>query len=224
MCLAAHVCSPGYQDWFHESCLNLRERPSERPLSPEEHADADDDASSASSDLPPALLTADDYDALICGACVRRIPILRRCAGTPGVLMVVRDASEQPWRVIGKEENIQDSVTVDVAEEAKPPEADVGGKRARSPEDTEIPTAKRPRVSTDPPRFPPCLAPSENPIAQKVVSSTSEQTTNGDADQSATTSEPSSVGGDVFLTEGWRERWCQCQSVRSPTHDPLNRH
>ena len=215
MRLAAHVCSPGYQDWFHESCLNLRERPSERQLTPEgqeEHADAGDDVSNASSERPPALLTADNYDTLICGACVRAIPTLRRYAGTPGVLMVVRDALEQPWKVVGKEDDTNVDASVEVAEGATPLEvdSDVGGKRGRSHEDAEAPTAKRPRVSTEPSASQLCLAPSESPAAQRLLSSTPEN---------ATTSVPSLGLGDVFLTEGWRERWCRCQSVRTPHDD-----
>ena len=208
MRLAAHVCSLGHQDWFHESCLNLRERPPERQPTPDdqgEHADAGDDASNASSELPPALLTADDYDTLICSACVRAIPTLKRYAGTPGALMVVRDAPEQPWKIIGNESTNVDA-SVEVAEEARLPEADVGGKRARSPEDADAPTAKRPRMSTELSASQPCLAPFESPVAQRLLSSTPEN---------ATTTVPSLGDGDVFLTEGWRERWCRCQAVRT---------
>ena len=93
--------------------------------------------SNASSERPPALLTADNYDTLICGACVRAIPTLRRYAGTPGVLMVVRDALQQPWKVVGKEDDTNVDASVEVAEGAVPLEvdSDVGGKRARSPGD-----------------------------------------------------------------------------------------
>jgi E3 ubiquitin-protein ligase UBR7 len=39
-----------------------------------------------------------------------------------------------------------------------------------------------------------CLAPPANPVAEKIF-------------------QDASLGaGDVFLTEGWRERWCRCDS------------
>ncbi|KZT70600.1 hypothetical protein DAEQUDRAFT_725137 [Daedalea quercina L-15889] len=200
------------EDWFHESCLNLRDRPPARGSTPQreqEHADGDDGASDAS-ELPPGLLTADDYDALICGACVRAIPTLRRYAGTPGVLMVVRDAPELPWKVIGREESTDEGATVEVAAEAK--SEDVGGKRARSPEDAGAPAAKRPRVSTESSASPPCLAPPANSVAQEILSSSPSHLENGGADSDAAVGSTPLGDGDVFLTEGWRERWCRCES------------
>ncbi|TFY54048.1 hypothetical protein EVJ58_g9091 [Rhodofomes roseus] len=196
------------EDWFHESCLNLRERPPERASTPEDHnaastdedhnaASTEDDASDASDDLPLALITADDYDSFVCGACVRGIPTLRQYAGTPGALMVVRDAPGQPWKIIGREESTDGSATVEVTEGTETEESDVGEKRARSADEEEVPSAKRPRVSTEPLASPPCLAPPANPVAQKTLDSSSSE------DLGA---------GDVFLTEGWRERWCKCES------------
>lgn len=138
--------------------------------------------------------------------------------------MVVRDALGQPYQVIGKEEDTNGIVPVEVAEEAKPPEADIGGKRVRSPEDSEAPTAKRLRVSAEPSASTPCLAPSENPVAQKVLSSMPDQTPNGETGENATASVPCQSGGDVFLTDGWRARWCRCQSVRRRTRDLLEKH
>ncbi|KAH9828517.1 uncharacterized protein C8Q71DRAFT_719259, partial [Rhodofomes roseus] len=189
------------EDWFHESCLNLRERPPERASTPEDHnaASTEDDASDASDDLPLALITADDYDSFVCGACVRGIPTLRQYAGTPGALMVVRDAPGQPWKIIGREESTDGTATVEVTEGTETEEPDVGEKRARSADEEEVPSAKRPRVSTEPSASPPCLAPPENPVAQKTLDCSS----SGDLG-----------AGDVFLTEGWRERWCKCESVR----------
>ncbi|KAH9923518.1 uncharacterized protein B0H18DRAFT_1014904 [Fomitopsis serialis] len=197
------------EDWFHESCLNLRERPPLREPTPEEQADEDDGASNASSELPPGLITADDYDSFVCGACVREIPTLRRCAGTPGALMVVRDAPEQPWKVIGREEGADGSAIVEVT---KIEESDVGEKRARSPTGEGVPSAKRPRVSTEPSASPPCLAPPENPVAQKVLTPALRPK---ESDESIVPGSRNLGTSDVFLTEGWRERWCKCQSCFS---------
>ena len=120
--------------------------------------------------------------------------------------MVVRHAPEQPWKVVSKEHDTSLDASLEVAEAATPLEADsdVGGKRGRSPEDAEAPTAKRPRVSTEPSSSQPCLVPSEIPMARGPLSSTPEN---------ATASVPSLGLGDVFFTEGWRERWCRWQSV-----------
>ncbi|KAK2460000.1 hypothetical protein APHAL10511_008006 [Amanita phalloides] len=89
------------EDWFHESCCNLRERPSSREPTPQptdESEQIDDGVSDASSDLPPALITAADYESFVCGACASKSELLRKWAGTPGILMVVRDSPEKPWR------------------------------------------------------------------------------------------------------------------------------
>ena len=94
------------KDWYHESCLNLRERPGSRAPTPflqpghsgvrsdgdPEPNDAEDDGSEASSsDLPPPLIGDASYESLICRRCVLGNNTLKRCAGTRGVLMVVRD-------------------------------------------------------------------------------------------------------------------------------------
>lgn len=106
------------EDWFHESCLNLRTRPKERdvkgehdPATPQNvdstimnntdnnatsandpsTEEAEDNDSECSNDLPPCLLPASKYDTFICGTCVLGNPTLRRWAGTPGIMMVYSD-------------------------------------------------------------------------------------------------------------------------------------
>ena len=106
------------QDWFHESCLNLRERPTSREPSPavedqevpehnaleeNEGEDARSEVSDTSSNgLPAPLVTASMYQSLICADCVRKNNILKSWAGTPGIMMVVRDQPEEKWQIIGR--------------------------------------------------------------------------------------------------------------------------
>ena len=199
------------KDWFHESCLNLRERPSSREPTPakDSHEETqltdttaqpqedDDNTSEAScSGLPPPLISAYDYESFVCGSCVSGIATLKRWAGTRGVMMVVRDDASAPWKVLGDAREGEEGDNEDIDTTA------AGTKRARPPSSGNIPEAKRPRpsegLSTS------CLAPPPNPVAQNIFA------LRNSVDNSA------SLGmGDVFLTEGWRERWCRCLSVGS---------
>ncbi|KAI0041484.1 hypothetical protein FA95DRAFT_1565342 [Auriscalpium vulgare] len=191
------------EDWYHESCLNLRERPSSREPTPEpsapsaedaEHEDARSDASS--SGLPPPLITADDYDCLICASCVRSMPVLSRWAGTPGVLLVVRDGPDAVWRILDESRDSGDEPTDVTEENADGPV--LGQKRPSSPSAAES-DAKRPRVSPPPQTSPTsCLAPPRSALAEKIMSTTFKDAVLG--------------AGDIFLTDGWRSRWCRCES------------
>jgi E3 ubiquitin-protein ligase UBR7 len=195
------------QDWFHESCLNLRERPSSREPTPEapepqttdpepnlvDETDETASSSASSSGLPPPLLTASDYDTLICASCVSRIPTVARYAGTPGALMVTRANSESPWKVHQVPSPDEDDLAG-----GSPAASDPGGpKRPRSPTSAGAPEAKRLRVGEESSEVL-CRAPLADLTAQRVKS------------------DPSLGTGDVFLTDGWRERWCRCLSVRIP--------
>lgn len=219
-----------FKDWFHESCLHLRERPTSRAPSPEPHTEpngataegaenehAIDDAQSEASfsGLPPPLIAGSSYDALVCGACVTKIDTLRRYAGTPGVLMVVRDTPADAWRVIGHSEDSNDPVDIG-ARPAEEETAVAGEKRLRVASPERDQQTKRPRPSSPPPvklendsangdvpLQSPCLAPEPNAKAQSVLSA-----------MQAGASDTESLGaGDIFLTEGWRDRWCRCTSV-----------
>lgn len=193
------------EDWFHESCLNLREKPALREPSPDrpvldETALHEDDCSDASSDLPPPLISADDYESFVCAACVSKAPILRRYAGTKGAIMVVRVGEGGPWTRLdgdppGQNHGCSDETPLDVAD----PNA-VPIKRSRSPsvaQDDE-PEPKRARISASSP----CLAPAVNPVAQAILA------------KQASGSEKLAYNGtgDIFLTEDFRQRWCRCES------------
>ncbi|EUC58458.1 metaphase-anaphase transition protein (Mlo2), putative [Rhizoctonia solani AG-3 Rhs1AP] len=192
------------EDWFHESCLNLRERvPPRDPDAPPPTTESDpaadsveaDDASSVSSStsLPPALLPGDTYETLVCGTCVRKIPTLKRYAGTKGVRMVV--PSQDGFKIIG--EDWEEQVNVDGEEEEG---KGAGTKRRASGTGEDEQASKRPRAdesipaSTSSTTIPNrCTAPPINAQAQTIL-----------ADPTAY--------GDVFLSEGWRERWCRCET------------
>ncbi|EPQ51221.1 hypothetical protein GLOTRDRAFT_81366 [Gloeophyllum trabeum ATCC 11539] len=181
------------EDWFHESCLNLRERPPSREPSPVQEGEGDDDVSESESDgLPLPLLSEEDYDTLVCGACVREIPTLRRWAGTRGAMMVVRDADAQPWKAIGREDDADGREGKVEVQESEERETQTGEKRPREGDCDEGGSSKRLRASPSHA----CLAPPAHPTAQALFDSL-------DANLGA---------GDVFLTEGWRGRWCRCPS------------
>ncbi|KAG1725877.1 uncharacterized protein EDB91DRAFT_1167056 [Suillus paluster] len=197
------------EDWFHESCLHLRVRPSSREASPvlenevtDHHNDAGDNQSEASSSgLPPPLISAEDYDAFVCSSCVHSIDILRRYAGTQGVIMVVRDAEDSPWKKLGGIPLGADAPTttedelLDVDDSLAAP----GQKRSRTQSlHLEEPDRKKQHISPEPSS--PCLAPAPNPIAQTISQGL----------QRPSDTKASLGAGDVFLTEGWRERWCRC--------------
>ncbi|KAL0581428.1 hypothetical protein V5O48_000582 [Marasmius crinis-equi] len=186
------------EDWFHESCCNLRERPSSREQTPEqtlqEEGNDDDRSEASSSGLPPPLLKAADYDAFVCFSCVSEISILQRYAGTPGCLMVVRDDPTEPWRVMPS----QKSGLADV-EIMEPSESTSGGqKRPISPSSPPEQEAKRQRLSPSGSGNP-CLVPTPHPLSARIYAQMKENASN---------TTPGT--GDLFFTEGFRDRFCRC--------------
>ncbi|KAJ7596019.1 hypothetical protein C8J56DRAFT_923840 [Mycena floridula] len=183
------------EDWFHESCCNLRERPPSRAPSPEPDEENDGASEASSSGLPPALISASDYDTFICAACVVSIPILKRIAGTPGAIMVIRGGPSDPWRLLHEAASTTFDVDLPVAESRVQ-----SAKRSRSSSLHDVPEPKRSRTSSSAaehsiPEFTSCcLAPPLNAIAQAAL-----------AHQTLSP-------GDLFLTDGFRERWCRCSS------------
>lgn len=251
-----NFCASFLQDWFHESCLNLRERPPSRAPTPEapnaaEVSDSnasngtsnandaegneDDDLTSTSSDpdLPPPLIHATEYDSLICRDCVLRNATLRRWAGTRGAKMVVSSyateglvrqdgAGAAKWSVIGDASDADDDEMLDVGAETNgnhvskadtvpSSSGSTGSKRRQEDDQTTSTSEKRPRLLSPSPTSKPlagsdyasqCLAPSQDPVATRVVSAIS-----------STPPDHSLGAGDIFLTEGWRDRWCRCSQV-----------
>lgn len=116
--------------------------------------------------------------------------------------MVARSDPTAPWKIIGEEHTSHTEMDVDVAIEVV--SANTGSKRPRSPSTSDLnaPDTKRLRAAPEPESSSvPCLAPTLSSTAEKIY------TLRGAGDMSL-------GAGDIFLTEGWRERWCHCASVR----------
>ncbi|KXN82937.1 Protein mlo2 [Leucoagaricus sp. SymC.cos] len=199
-CLVCEVrCQPS-QDWFHESCCNLRERPNSRQPSPVTTREDDDAASEASSSgLPPPLISGADYESFICAACVFDNEVLRKWTGTPGAIIVTRESLSSPWRL--EQGNIRDeNAPLDIVE--SPDTLMTGSKRPLSPSD-HSPESKRVRTSYDTPESTPrtCLAPPSNPVISRIFA----------GGLKAALDPSTSLGtGDIFFKEGFRDRWCRC--------------
>lgn len=170
-----------------------------------EHEQDDAASEASSSGLPPPLITASQYESLVCRACVCKIEALRRWAGAPGVLMVVRDSSESSWKVIG-EDSEEDDVDIGTNLDS---ESLAGQKRARPAAEEEGSGPKRSRTglttsSSSSSEMSQCLAPPVNTTVGSILSAWNEDT--GGLETSKLKG-----AGDIFLTEGFRERWCKCE-------------
>ena len=166
-----------------------------------EGQELDDGASEASSSgLPPPLITASQYEALVCRKCVLKVPVLQKYAGTSDALAVVRKSSEHPWTVVGRNSDVDADVDIDV---------EAGAKRSRAGSEDGEPVSKRIRLDEDKAQngsspSSPCLAP---PLSQEIQSLL-QRVGEGDYELFA---------GDLFLTDDFRDRWCKCTSVRPIT-------
>jgi E3 ubiquitin-protein ligase UBR7 len=206
------------KDWFHESCLNLRDRPTDSTPVEDSHVETqqagtaesdenDDVASNSSSDgLPRPLITSSDYESFVCGSCVLRIVTLRRWAGTENIMMIVRDSPSTPWKILGGSSvteafNIDDAA-LSATEAQAPGLAAAGSKRPPTSSSSNAPDAKRPRLSPGPSAL--CSAPPPNAVAQKILNLSS-----------SPECDTSLGAGDIFLKDEWREVWCHCSSVSS---------
>ncbi|ODO11468.1 hypothetical protein I350_00248 [Cryptococcus amylolentus CBS 6273] len=130
----------GCEDWFHESCLNLRlpasitseanteqlptpvtasSQPLGEPVpafsAPSVDAQA---AEEEDDDDERVLIPSDTYDSLICSACVRSNPFMKSQAGKGGWMMI-EPSSSGSWEVIGKSATGSDSQIVDEMKNGK---------------------------------------------------------------------------------------------------------
>ena len=195
--------------------------------------DGDSRSDASSSGLPPPLITAGDYDALICRNCVLQIPILQAWAGTPGVTMVVRDGPESPWKVIGVPQ--EDDLVVDVVLEA---EEKIPARSEASDSDHADATTQPLSEDALPSQLDPdtvqgkkrSLADSSSSSDGPSVKRSRTSGTSVDTSQKpclapavhpfaqavfAQSGERSLGAGDIFLSGDWRKRWCSCDSCLS---------
>jgi E3 ubiquitin-protein ligase UBR7 len=198
--------------------------------------DGDSRSDVSSSGLPPPLITAEDYDTLVCRKCVSQIPILQAWAGTPGVAMVVREGPDVSWKVIGA---LQESdLVVDVGSEA---EGKIPARvEAPDPDHAHTHTATQ-SLSGDasPPQPDPdtlqgmkrsllksCSSPDGPSVKRLRTSGTtldpSQRTCLAPAAHPIAQAVFAQSGtqtlgaGDIFLSGGdWRKRWCLCDSCLS---------
>lgn len=181
-----------------------RAQPGEHPPPTTEEDPGDDASEASSSGLPPPIITADKYEALICRSCVLKTPILRKYAGTPDALAVVRGSSEAVWTAIGRAPDVGADVKI---------EAEAGAKRSRAASEDGEPVLKRMKLEEADVEDGPCstasrcLAPNPNQQIQSLLQRVEE----GDYELFA---------GDLFLTDDFRDRWCKCSSVRPTTRYP----
>ena len=187
------------------------------PSEPDRFWDYENDEDEHDPDVPPALVPASKYDALICGECVRVSPMIRKWAGQEGFMMVIRNRGAEKWRIL---DGIDGQATVEVAasDVSTTNGVTAGQKRPRQETDDDAliePPTKKPHIepsSTNTATS--CKIPTPNPVALTIfaeldrVASTGTALPDGDPPAIEST-------GDVFLTQDWRERWCKCSSVSS---------
>ncbi|KAG9026356.1 hypothetical protein FRB95_008920 [Tulasnella sp. JGI-2019a] len=202
-------------------------RSSEPPSSEYEYDDDEEDEEDGTK-----LIPASGYECIICGPCVAKIPGLRRWAGTKGVQMIINRNSKSPtldsspmkasgsgavdfggWEVLGEDFTVMEDPTATAGATATTSDASSQKKRSASSATqlTEEPPTKKFRLENGAPSTKSsCRAPPMNELAQRVFTQL-DWREKGDDDALEVT-EPDAVEGegDIFLSEGWRERWCRC--------------
>ncbi|WWD01501.1 hypothetical protein V866_008445 [Kwoniella sp. B9012] len=128
----AMICCIACEDWFHESCLNLRPNFSSSTQPTQVKPDDTDPAeptatTNPSSNNPPnsenvvdeedeeestVLIRSDSYDGLICADCVKGNGYLRNQAGKDGWMIIepTSDGSQGGWTVIGQKSDTGNDV------------------------------------------------------------------------------------------------------------------
>lgn len=175
------------QDWFHESCLNLRKREiSDGPKvegdgKPQTEAGGPDDEEDEEADC---LIPSETYDSLVCGACVRKHPLLTRKAGTPGWMIIEPDPVTGEMKVTGRSGDEPRPAAKEEVKEDGAPAADIKSQK-REAEDGDIDRpGKKVKVEEE-----------SQPMDLQA----------GDVEP-ASESAKLKGHGDVFLAEGVRER------------------
>lgn len=176
------------EDWFHEGCLNLRDKNQEGRVNDENSEDAG----------PVLRLPRSKFDAFVCSECVLSPDLehLRRYAGTPSFVLLESmkslpqegddDESAIPLKFSNKREHSED----DDYEENDVKRAKTGENESQSvPQEETIQACKVPAINEESQQFlsnlsqnPPPKPPSEAPRA------------------------------DMFMLHGWRDKWCKCEN------------
>jgi len=143
------------QDWFHESCLNLRSPQTTKRET--ENGDDDGDDDDADDDEATVLITSDTYDGLICAVCVKTHPFIRDRAGRDGWMMIEPFEGTEGFKVVGQSEE---------AKEEKPEREQEHGIK-RSTEDEAEGPAKKPRLENGDVKQDPAISPASAGHASK---------------------------------------------------------
>jgi len=123
-------------------------------------------------------------------------------------MLVVRDNPGSPWRRVSGPPEAKEVLQID---DSQAPSIS-GIKRPLSPSALDGPETKRAKGSSPTPHLatPLCLAPPQHPLATTIMSNLNRSDP-----------EASLGAGDIFLSLGFRDRWCHCNSV-CPLLKPLN--
>ena len=186
------------------------------PSEPDRFWDYENDDDEQDPDIPPALIPASQYHALICGECVRTNPMFRKWAGQKGFIMVIRDRGVKSWRILDGIEG--EAATFEVAASDVSTDGVVAGQKRPRQEtgddaSVEPPTKKLRITSSSQNTATSCEIPVPNPIALIVFAELDRIASTGSALPDGELPAIESTG-DMFLTQGWREKWCKCSNVR----------
>ena len=144
--------------------------------------------------------------------------MIRKWAGQEGFMMVIRDRGAERWRIL---DGIEGQATVEVgANDVSTATNGVaaGQKRPRQETDDDAliePPTKKPHIEpSSTTTTTSCKIPTPNPVALTIFAELDRVAFTGTALPGG---DPPAIEntGDVFLTRGWRERWCKCSSVSS---------
>ncbi|OXC69828.1 hypothetical protein AYX13_01595 [Cryptococcus neoformans] len=144
----AMLCCLGCEDWFHETCLNLRQ-PADKTSNLSQPLAKDPQLPTlvtAPGDAPSVLATEegeeeegegdeqvlippDTYDSLICGECVLSNSFLTSQAGKEGFMII--EPRESSWVVVGRNIRQEDEVTVGLGEKRGLEESQETSKRVK---------------------------------------------------------------------------------------------
>ena len=174
------------QDWFHESCLNLRPITDLSKVTKENSDDEDEDE-----DEENALIPSDTYDGLICANCVKSNHFLREKAGQTGFMII--EPTTDGWEVLGRSTP---------KEEQEPVETAAATNGSDDPKDE---MGKGQENGNDPKREPDELA-EERPLKKARLDLEMYPSTTADVILKGK--------GDIFLADGIREELKASLSVR----------